>query len=476
MSKKLLRTNQIADLTFYMLNNKCMNLSDAGTGKTGSVAVRAYQLSLDGCKSAWAMPKSLLKKNKDELVEFTNLTPDDIVIVDGTPAQRDKQMRQDAQVYLTGFQRWSDDWELMTEYQPKIKQLLVDEIHLGYKGPESKRTGGFWRSMRKMEYGIFMTGTLISGKLETAYPSIHAVEPRYYFSYQDFLNQHTDQDLFGNILGWKNHAKLAAILSKHGIRRSFEEVYGKEAVVTQIDRCQMSNSQFSAYREFEEKGILELEKMFLEAKSGGVHLIRCRQIMQTPHALDGIMKEGELTGKEERLLLHFSENKPLAVFGVFQAEHQRIYDLALKFGRRPIIINGNVSAKKRAEADEGFRSGRYDTMIASSITAGIGFNWEHCDHCIFMSLDYLDDTFLQARRRFSRGTRTTPLRVTVMEYENSIDQTLFAIILLKSKDAHKVDPTREVINLFQNKDAAKELVEDALNEEVNDLLSLRKVA
>ena len=82
MTKKILRGHQVADLTYYMMpgSEKCMNLSDAGTGKTGSVCVRAYQLSLDGVKTAWAMPKSLLKKNKDELIEFTNLEPDQIVI------------------------------------------------------------------------------------------------------------------------------------------------------------------------------------------------------------------------------------------------------------------------------------------------------------------------------------------------------------------------------------------------------------
>lgn len=411
--KKILRENQVADLAYYMAdgNEKCMNLSDAGTGKTGSVCVRIYQLAEDSVKTAWSMPKSLLKKNKDELIEFTNLEPDQIVIVDGTPQQRLEQIKRPAEVYLMGFQRWSDDWETICEYQPRIRHLPVDEIHLGYKGPESKRTAGFWRSMRKMDFGIFMTGTLVSGKLETAYPAIHAIEPRYYFDHTDFLNQHTIRDIWGNIISWTGHEKIAAILGRHGIRRSFESVYGKEAVIYQIERCEMSPSQLRAYKEFEEKGIVELEKSFLESKPGGVHLMRCRQIMQAPELFDGLMKKGELTGKDERLLIHFAENKPLALFSVFQAEHQRLYDLALKFGRKPVIINGNVSARKRAEADEGFRKGIYDTMIASPATAGIGYNWEHCDHVIFVSLDYLDDTFLQARRRFSRGTRKTPLRV-----------------------------------------------------------------
>ena len=198
--------------------------------------------------------------------------------------------------------------------------------------------------------------------------------------------------------------------------------------------------------------------------------------MQAPELFEGLTKKGELTGKDERLLVYFAENKPLGIFSVFQQEHQRIYELAKKFGRKPVIINGSVPAVKRAEADEGFRKGVYDTMIASPATAGIGYNWEHCDHCIFTSLDYLDDTFLQARRRFSRGTRTTPLLVTVLEYEDSIDQMIFGILLRKSRDANKVDPTREVINLFRDKGAAKEEADKAILNEVNEPLSVRKAA
>ena len=478
MTKKILRGHQVADLTYYMMpgSEKCMNLSDAGTGKTGSVCVRAYQLSLDGVKTAWAMPKSLLKKNKDELIEFTNLEPDQIVIVDGTPQQRLEQIRRPAEVYLMGFQRWSEDWSTILDYQPTIRNCMVDEIHLGYKGPKSQRTAGYWDSMRQMDFGIAMTGTLISGKLETAYPAIHAIEPRYYFDYTDFLNQHTIRDIWGEIISWTGHEKIRAILHRHGIRRSFEQVYGKESVIYQIERCDMSPSQRKAYTEFEEKGIVELEESFLEAAPGGPHLMRCRQIMQAPELFEGLTKKGELTGKDERLLVYFAENKPLGIFSVFQQEHQRIYELAKKFGRKPVIINGSVPAVKRAEADEGFRKGVYDTMIASPATAGIGYNWEHCDHCIFTSLDYLDDTFLQARRRFSRGTRTTPLLVTVLEYEDSIDQMIFGILLRKSRDANKVDPTREVINLFRDKGAAKEEADKAILNEVNEPLSVRKAA
>ena len=58
---------------------------------------------------------------------------------------------------------------------------------------------------------------------------------------------------------------------------------------------------------------------------------------------------------------------------------------------------------------------------------------------IFASLDFLDTTVLQAYRRMVRGKRGSPLRITVLLYEDSLDHRITWIIYEKSLDAHKVD-------------------------------------
>ena len=82
--KKLLplRDYQVADLSFYMRSPRCLALSDPSCGKTPSVCIYAYHLWENlGEKSAWAQPPSLLEKNYQELLHFTPLTEEDIVIV-----------------------------------------------------------------------------------------------------------------------------------------------------------------------------------------------------------------------------------------------------------------------------------------------------------------------------------------------------------------------------------------------------------
>jgi SNF2 family DNA or RNA helicase len=474
MTKKSLRDYQLVDLTFYMMNERCANLSDPGTGKTPPTCVYMDYLWNDkGVRTMWVMPKSLLKKNVDELLEFTRLTRDDIVIYDGTPKQREKlRDTSDAKVWLMGFRRFADEWKDLKRLHEDFDALIVDEIHMGFGGHESGQTAAMYRSMKFLKYFVPLTGTLINGKLSSAYPTIHVIEPRYYGSYEGFLAQHAVKDYFGKVVGWKNHEKIARIFAKHTIKRAFADVYGVNEVVTQVELVPMSTKQRQLYDDFEDKAILDLGDRFLSADGvAAVETIRLRQIMAHPEELtlptdwddDGkptswknynLMGKGEHTGKDERLLVHLADHRntgaPLLIYAAFKKEIDRMEALCIKEGFRVGKIHGGVSTKRRAEIDEGFRAGAIDVVVASPETAAVGYNWGHVDHIIFASIDYKDSNYIQARRRAERGVREKPLRVTVLEYEKSVDQKIFAIVQEKSESARKVDPTLEKVSLVKD--------------------------
>jgi hypothetical protein len=95
-----------------------------------------------------------------------------------------------------------------------------------------------------------------------------------------------------------------------------------------------------------------------------------------------------------------------------------------------------------------FRKGEMDLLICSPTCAAVGFNWQmsgdkEVDHLIFMSLDFKD----KAYRRCMRDIRKTPLRITVLEYEDSLDQRIFEIVREKSVMANKVDAGRPKLDL-----------------------------
>ena len=465
MTSASLRDYQVADLAFYMANPKCLNLSDAGTGKTPSVCVMQWFMwSTHGIGTVWAQPKSLLKKNKKELLRFTEFEDEDIVIVDGTSKQVEKQLQsKTGKVFLMGFRRLTLSWRQLPSH---VKSVHLDEMHMGYKSADSQASLALFRMFDtdRMTHFLGMTGTLIDGKLSSAYTAIRVIEPRYYLSSQNFENYHGVKDLEGKIVAWKNHEKLSKIFGRHAIRRSFVSVYGEQEVVHIPEMVDMEDKQRLYYDKFHDDAVLELEKFYLDGTQPGVAFTRARQLMEHPSEFPDLTEPGKFldilngdpTGKEERLKIHFEEHylneKPLIIFTPMRPQQARIAQLLkqhhLTFG----MINGTLSRKQRDQASEDFEQGRIQVMLATELTASFGYNWQfsgtkEVDHVIFAALGFSDATFVQARQRAIRGKRQAPLRLTTLEYNDSIDQHIASIIYRKSKDANKVDPSRPILQL-----------------------------
>lgn len=448
-----LRDYQVVDLAFYMAKPRCGNFSDPGTGKTAPTCVYiGWMWSEKKVRTIWCMPKSLRKKNRVELLQWTDLNPEDVVIVDGPPDKRSRIMMQDAKVFIMGFDCFARNWAELIQYHPDIDMLVGDEWHMGFKTHTSKRTRSMYKFMKRTTYLVAMTGTIIDGRLDSAYPLIHVCQPNAYVSgHAGFLMAHAVEDSYGRTVAWTNPGRVGRVFKNMAIRHTFAEAYGEEAKVIVHEACEMDPKQREFYNEFEETALLELEDSWLDGSLPGVNLIRCRQLMEHPQTFGFPLDQITQTGKEERLMIHLEDHKrtgkPLVIFSAFLAQHDRLEEMCEKMGFRVGVIDGRVSGSRRSQIDEDFQAGKIDVVIASAATAGVGFNWGHVDHIVFISLDYMDSNFVQAYRRAIRGKRETPLLITVMEYENSVDQKIFQIVEKKSALANAVDSTKERIKL-----------------------------
>jgi len=359
--------------------------------------------------------------------------------------------QQGVKVVIFTFAFMSEHYDRLLAAFPDAKLLLVDELHMpgGYSTPTSKATESFYWVMRKVERFVGMTGTLINGRLDSAYAAISVIEPRYYGSLQGFYYEHAAiTDDYDRVIVWKNEAKLKAIIERHSIRRTFEEVYGEEDVVFFTEYVDLNEQLQAEYDKFEEQAMLELEDgRTLDGTLPGVNLIRCRQIMGHPETL-GLAK-GEETAKDERLRVHLSEGVKCLMFASLKPEQERLLRLARDLGLRAELINSDTSGPQRARIDEMAQRGELDVIVGSGPTVAVGYNWEMFDHVIFVSLDYLDTNILQAYRRASRGSRTKTLRVTFLRYTTDIETRIFQINTAKSQLANRVDDTRPVLHFTE---------------------------
>lgn len=549
MSKPELREKQIEQLAYYIANPKCLDTSYPGTGKTPPCCVYSYwHWDRNEKKTLWTMPKSLLNKNRLEMLRFTEFKDSDVVILEtdhapmtkkwtGPTIERIRTLRgfkvkfkgvetdtvalreeagetirfvtidgekwsfpfekntkpihvptkasapnigsyrviepilgpddkpvkmklevkeiakdliklnADAKVFITTFAFASNHWVRLLEAIPDLDLLLSDELHMpgGYSTPSSKATESFYWLNKKMSRFVGMTGTLINGRLDSAYPSISVIEPRYYGSFQGFMYEHAAVvDDYNRVQVWKNHDKLQQILQRHSIQRTFEEVYGKEPVAFFTQYADIGEKVKESYDKFHAQALLELEDgRVLDGTMPGVAFVRARQLLAHPETmLNGIP---EWTGKDERIELILSEGKKTLIYAALVPEQERILRLCRSLGLRAELINGNVSGKERTAIDQLAQEGKLDVIVASGPTAAVGWNWEMFDIVVFASINFLDTDIFQAYRRASRGTRTTVLRVYFLRYRNSIDDRQYQIVKVKSQTANKVDSTRQVL-------------------------------
>lgn len=351
-----------------------------------------------------------------------------------------------AKVFICTFAFLRMHWEHLLDTHPYIDNFMDDEHHLGFKGPNSAATEAFFHTARRCSTLYMMTGSLIDGDWSSAFPAIHAIEPLYYGSYEGFIAEHGGfTDTYGRVLVWKDEIKIKSILNRHGVKRTFEEVYGKEMLLPLHELVEVSPKVREEYDRFHEQAMLELDDgRVLDGTLPGVNVIRARQILAHPETMG--LAGGEALGKDERLKIYAAEGQPMLVFTSLKPEQRRCVTVLEEAGLRVDLINSDVSKKDRDRVDLAFRDGHLDAIVASGPTAGVGYDWERANHVIFVTPDYQDVNFLQSYRRANRGTRTTPLRITTLEYEDTIEARMYQIISEKSVLANRVDETRPVLS------------------------------
>lgn len=477
-----LRTDQVAELAHYISQPKCLDLSDPGTGKTPPVCVNQYRRVIEGKgRTLWTMPKSLMAKNKQELIRFTPFNDNDVAIVDGTKRQVDTAMNSGAQVLIMGPDRFKRS---IRDIPRDVKAMDTDEFHMAFGGAgtnfdgfsgslPSGRVAAFYEFMGKVDEGVMMTGSLVNGGLGTAYPAIHAIDQNYYpFGYDQFLGAHAYMDERGKPYAWHSHDRVRSILGRHGFRKTFAQIFGTQEIVFETHWVEMNAKQRSIYDQFERDAYLELDDFMIDGTLPGVATTRARQIMEHPNHFRDLrdpynlphvdIMPGERPAKLEDIEImltdHNRNGTPVIIFGHLVPHLLQIQELCLKVGRRSGLMYGETSDRRRNEINEDYISGGLDTIVASWPTAAVGWNWQFCgeqelDHVIAASLSYKDTDFSQGWKRGRRGVRTKPLRVTTQAYTNSIDRRVMDIQIQKSKDANLVDPTQDVVTFSSHEES-----------------------
>lgn len=446
------RPTQIEDLSRLISNPRTGLFHSPGGGKT-AIAALMSQYIWDCAKEAivWTQPGGIMEKNKDEILQVTDFAPDEVAMVQGTAFERGQILNDPRKkVFLMTGVGLSKEYEL---FPKRIKHMVNDECHLYYTTHDPERTKNWYRASRRManQLGalIPMTGTVIRGRLDSAYPILHQIGQSYYGNDRMFMMHHAVYDENGSVCGWKNHERLRDVLQQVGIFRSFKEIYGEEQVVFQVTNVHPGLKTFKAYKEYEQTGLLEMEDDFVDSGAPASNAQKAMEILGSPRDF-GIDEDSAKDKILEPMIEDMIKSgERLAIFSAHTKEQLRLVKIIAKLGGRVGHINGTVPNGRRQVLDKEFQTGETQFIVASPDTAGIGFNWGFLDTIIFYSMRYTDDSFLQAYRRGVRGKRESPLRVLIFHFPETIEDRILQVNDRKSLDHALVNPNIEALRLFQ---------------------------
>ena len=435
-----LRPYQAQHCAFHITHRASLNYSACATGKTYTMAWLAeYYWKTEQCKTVLINPISLSVKNKDEIVRFTDFAEDEVQIVSGTPAKRAVQWKNTkAKVFIVGPDLFGKEWEQML---PDVKSILVDESHLAYSGHKSARTQAFYMAQKKANHITFFTATPIgSGKASSIYYAFCCCAPLVFANFKRFMNYFAIYNSLGYIIGWRHMDVLGEQLKKFSVGISFKEAFKNAAEnIVSFETCDFGDSDIEEkYRSMEDDALMELDDRYVEANSGGVKLLRCRQLLECPEVF-GL--EPKIRAKDELLKSHLQHildgsEKQILVYSAFVAEQERIVRICSEMGLRAGLINGSVVGAARASVAKKFESGEFQVLVASPATMAIGFNFEFVSSVVFVSADYDNSAFHQACFRGNRGTRSTPLPIYILVVNCKVEKKFWKKVL-SEKEAYK---------------------------------------
>lgn len=437
-----LRPHQVETLKFYAANKNCLNRSEPATGKTAPSCVMAkYVNDHENGSTIFVMPKSLLIKNEEEITNWTGLKT---LIYRGQPTLTKWRGEQYDVILTTADTLAKHIDHILKMLSKRIGLMIADETHLYWSSANAKRTQFILSFARKVPRNLWLTGTVIRGRLDSAYPVIQMIEPRYYGNHASFMNQHAVKDAFtGEVLGWCNEAKINAILNIHSVNYLFRDVYGDPDFVYLPTHVEINDKHQKYYKEFEQFANIELDdESVLYATEAGVQTLRCRQILSNPEVLGLKIPE---YGKDEWIFENLlnGDYQKVVLFSALQGEQVRLARKAEERGFKVGLINGTVSTDKRGQIDKAFRDGDLQVIVASPATAGVGLNWHNCEVAAFVSIDYMDDNITQATFRFIRGKREKTIPIYLLRYKNTIEDKIYGIVQQKSELAARADSSRK---------------------------------
>lgn len=430
--------NQVQSIAFEEENERVVDASDPGTGKTRSrlEAFAKRRARGGGCMLVLA-PKSLL--HAAWVADCRRYTPW-LVSSAAYADNRVEAFDRRADIYVTNHDAAKWLAERPDAFFAKFDTLVIDESG-AFKHHGSKRSKALAKIKRHFRRRVIMNGTLTTNGVCDAWHQLNIVDDgrrlgRSFYHFRSQVCTPTQVGPSANMVRWSDRPEaeqaVAELVKDITIRHALKDCVDIPENHKFVVPYELPGKVEAKYREMEELAVAKMKDgtmvegvnaaavvtKLLQIASGAVYDAEGRY-----HVIDDSRYELVMDLAEER--------RHVVVF--FNWTHQRdlLIEEATKRGLTYTVIDGDVNPKRRREAVEAYQAGMYRVMFAHPQSAAHGLTLTRGTRTIWASPTYNLEHWIQGNHRIDRAGQTEKTETANVLAEGTIEDHVYSVMTEK---------------------------------------------
>jgi len=403
---------------------------DPGLGKS-RIAIGLYLKLCPSDPVLVVCSKKALNTWRREFPKWTTAEQSDVIIIEGTPAQRKKLWAKPSQIKVITYQSGMRDGPQVEAFNPRM--IIPDECKLLVN--RKTQAFKFWsKVMHAVDYVCPMDGTLVRKGPQDLWTFFNIIKPKTYRSFWKFANAFcliVDGGFGKEFCGAKNTKELGKLL-KHTVVRLKDndpETQGQRPPLTRdFKLIDMTPEQQRLYDALRDDMLAVTEGgEFVAAPSQLSLQVRHRQLLICPKILDESMGNGAAI---DQLLLEMEDDPHIVVFTP--------YTKAIPFlsaaiqgagGPEPYVLRGGADSNHVGMVENEFNSpvGRERATICS-IGFAESFELWSAKSGHFIGYEWAQRYNYQAEKRLHRLITPHPINIWYYRYLNTVDDVILDVL------------------------------------------------
>lgn len=435
---------QIEDYNTILNNDKFLNLSQAGLGKSLSSIASALKRKELGVKHTLYIVCycSIVYNMYDQIKTHTGQKA---MIVGSRKNKRGQWVVKGNADKLTDLKAVDKDtpYFMITNVQSLqnkdiysqlkkmvdkgiIDYIIVDELHVCRSS--SSIQGKALLNLHP-KYFLGLTGTLLTNKATDAYVPLrltNKIDTPFY----RFCNRYCIKGNFNQIVGYRHLDEIQKMIGEVSLRRLKSDVLELPPKIIMKDYVDLGKKQAKLYNDALNGILSDIDKID-SIPTMLACMSRLRQITETAELLSSTITESSKIDRLKEIIGDLDKKEKVVIFTWFSDTANIIKrELEIDEPNSCAVVTGKT--KNSAEEIERFKTDsncRY--FIATIKSAGVGLTLTEAHTMIMLSLPWTATDFEQATSRIHRISMDAPANIYVLLARNTIDERVYDIVSKK---------------------------------------------